>query len=104
MCEVTYVLTICDATVHSYYDRGTVVTVRTNPCRVWCNSLAGRTLVRRNANVELVCSESYYDGILLYAADQFAGPARLPRSRAPMLNMQNVCSENSGNMGSNHRS
>ena len=104
MGEVTYVLTICGATVHSYYDRGTVVTVRTDPCRVRCTSLAGRTLVRRNANIELVCSESYYDGILLYAAGQFARPARLPRSRAPMLNMQNVCSENSGNMGSNHRS
>ena len=83
MGEVTYVLTICGATVHSYYDRGTVVTVRTDPCRVRCTSLAGRTLVRRNANIELVCSESYYDGILLYAAGQFARPARLPRSRAP---------------------
>ena len=82
MGEVTYVLTICGATVHSYYDRGTVVTVCTNPCRVWCTSLAG-TFVRRNANIELVCSESYYDGILLYAAGQFARPARLPRSRAP---------------------
>jgi len=42
----------------------------------------GRTQVRRNAEIELVCSESYYDGILLYAAGQFARPARLPRSRA----------------------
>ena len=34
--------------------------------------------MRRNAKIKLVCSESYYDRLLLYAADQSG--RRLPRS------------------------
>jgi len=52
----------------------------------------GRTQVRRNAEIELVCSESYYDGILRYAADQ-SGPVSACRAARALLNMQNVCSE-----------
>ena len=36
--------------------------------------------VRRNAEIELVCLESYYDRVLLYAADHSG--RRLPRHRA----------------------
>ena len=37
--------------------------------------------VRCNAKMKLLCSESYYDGLLLYAADQF-GRRLTRRSRA----------------------
>ena len=66
MCEVTYVLKICDATVYSYY--------KGSNCGDWA-------------------LESYYDGILLYVAE--TGPVYACRAVARLAQYaQTVCSEN----------
>ena len=90
-------LLISDAIVHSYYDGVTTVTGFAHPEGSMHQFCRQHLEVHRNAEIKLVCSESYYDRLLLYAADQWSTLQRV----APCLTLQNVCSGTYGELGLN---
>ena len=90
-------LLISDAIVHSYYDRVTTVTGFAHPEGSMHQFCRQHLEVHRNAEIKLVCSESYYDRLLRYAADQWSTLQRV----APCLTLQNVCSGTYGELGLN---